>query len=444
MRLRKILKMIFSFLISIFIFSDLIPAGICVSASEIESEEFLYNGNIYYQINELGEVIITRSRASVTVAELPCEIDGMPVTEIKSNAFQGRTRLVKVVLPETVTKIGDYAFHQCTRLEEVYIPDGVTTVGWSILSGTPWMNNQPEGCIIVGSGIVIGYSGEGEHIAIPEGVTSIAGCAFENMKSLMSVTIPSSVQNIGGLAFSGCTKLTECTIPEGVRTIGAYAFNWCSALQRADIADSVEIIGNHAFLGCSSLISVKLPKNLSRIETAMFCGCLSLTKIAIPASVTEIGSQAFMECISLGEISLRSTVVSIGADAFEGCTGLQRITVFNANCKIADSEKTVAPNAVIYGLRESTAQIYAQCYERQFALAMPLAGDMNEDGIVDISDASKLLSLYAKFSAGSVSQVSAFEMSAGDVNRDNSIDVPDAILILKCYAERSAGIRKEQ
>ena len=443
MRLRKILKMIFSFLISIFVFADLISVSMYVSAFEIDSEEFLYNGNIYYQINELGEVIITRSRASVTVAELPCEIDGMPVTEIKSNAFQGRTRLVKVVLPETVTKIGDYAFHQCTRLEEVSIPDSITTVGWSILSGTPWLKNQPEGCVIVGNRIVIAYSGEGENIVIPEGVTSIAGCAFENLKSLMSVSIPSSVQNIGGLAFSGCTKLTECIIPEGVRTIGAYAFNWCSALQRADIADSVETIGNHAFLGCSSLISVKLPKNLARIETAMFCGCLSLTKIAIPASVTEIGSQAFMECISLGEISLRSTVVSIGTDAFEGCSSLQRLTVFNANCKIADSEKTVAPNAVIYGLRESTAQTYAQCYERQFVLAMPLAGDMNEDGIVDISDAAKLLSVYARCSAGSISQVSAFEMSAGDMNGDNSLDVSDAILILKYYAERSAGILEE-
>jgi hypothetical protein len=179
-----------------------------VQAEESEETEYLYNETIYYQINEQSEVVIVRSRASVTEACIPAYIDDMPVTEIRNNAFQGRTRLTKVVLPETITKIGDYAFYQCTRLEEVSIPDTVSQIGWGILTGTPWMQNQPEGCILVGNRIVIGYQGSQSCVVIPEGTTAIAGHAFENCKTMMSVVIPDTVREIGALAFAGCSQLT--------------------------------------------------------------------------------------------------------------------------------------------------------------------------------------------------------------------------------------------
>lgn len=411
-----------------------------VYAFEESAEEFLYNGNIYYRINEFGEIVITRSRASVTEAVIPAEIEGMPVTEIKNSAFQERTRLTKVVLPETVTKIGDYAFHQCVRLEEVFIPESVSEIGWNILKGTPWLKNHPEGCVIVGNGIVIAYSGEVQQLVIPEGVRAIAGCAFENSESLMSVSIPESVSIIGGLAFSGCSKLTECTIPEGVREIGAYAFNWCSALQKVYIADSVETIGSHTFLGCKALFDVKLPANLKKIETSMFYGCISLTRLNVPVSVTEIGSQAFMECISLGEILLRRNVSAIGTDAFSGCSGLQKIIINNTDCKIADSENTIPVNAVIHGFAESSAYGYAQKYHRRFFPANTVKGDINDDGAVDISDATMIMMIYAKRAAGIVGKVNSFDMAAGDMNGDYILDTADASEILAHYAAGSAGI----
>lgn len=426
---------IFGLLSALFLLFSIQPE---VSAGD-SGEEFLYNENIYYQINENNEIVITRSRASVTEACIPAAIDGIPVTEIQNNAFQGRTRLTKVILPDTVTKIGDYAFYQCTRLEEVFIPDTVTQIGWGILSGTPWLQNQPEGCVCVGNGIVIGYQGSAAQVVIPDGTTAIAGRAFEDCKTMMSVQIPSTVREIGGLAFSGCSQLTECTVPEGVCTIGEYAFNWCLALQTVRIADSVTSIGNHAFVGCRSLISVTLPKGLLRIENAVFCGCSNLTKIVIPAAVTDIGSDAFYGCISLKEITLRSTVVSLGQGAFGGCTGLQKLTIFNNMCKIADAEETIAANAAIYGLRESTAQAYAQNYARQFVAAFPLLGDMNESGRLEIEDASMILTIYAQAASGTLYAPSAYQMLAGDVNEDSKIDITDATCVLNVYAGQAAG-----
>ncbi|MBQ8687862.1 MAG: leucine-rich repeat protein [Ruminococcus sp.] len=414
----------------------LIQPKVCASES---SEEFLYNENIYYQINERDEIVITRSRASVTEACIPAAIDGMPVTEIQNNAFTGRTRLTKVVLPDTVTKIGDYAFFQCSRLDEVVIPETTQKIGWGILAETPWLVNQPEGCILAGNRIVIGYNGSSTSVSIPEGATAIAGRAFAECESMMSVSIPGSVREIGGLAFTGCSQLTECTIPEGVVSIGEYAFNWCVALQKVEIADSVASIGNHAFVGCSSLISVVLPKGLTRIENAVFCGCTNLKKITIPSTVTDIGSDAFYGCVSLNEITLRSTVLSMGDGAFGACTGLQRLTIFNNTCKISDTEETIAENTAICGLRESTAQIYARNYGRQFELASPLPGDMDENGKAELCDASSILMLYAQEAAGVISSPGAYQALAGDVNGDGVLDIADASLLLKKYAESAAG-----
>ncbi len=440
LNIQKIVNSVFCVLISMIAFLGNFSTGIYAEAGEDDTEEFLYNGNIYYQINESNEITITRARASVTEAVIPCEIDGMIVTEIRSSAFQGKTRLTKAVIPETVTSIGDYAFYQCTRLEEVVIPDSVENVGWNILKDTPWLQNQPHGCVIVGRGTVIGYNGEDEQIDIPQGVTSIAGCAFENLKNIISVSLPESVVSIGELAFSGCTQLTECIIPDSVKIIGAYAFNWCEALQTVNIADSVETIGNHAFLGCKSLISVNLPKNISKIEAAAFCGCTNLTKIDIPASVKEIGNQAFMECSALREVTLRRNVEFIGEDAFKGCFELQKLTIYNGSCKIVDSEKTIEACTAIYGLNQSSAQNYAQRYDRIFVTAEPLAGDMNENGEIDLSDASYLLLLYASLCGNIINDVSYFDMAAGDMNENGVIDIGDATIVLNIYANHCAGL----
>lgn len=404
------------------------------------AEEFLYNENIYYQINALDEVVITRSRASVKEAIIPAEIDGRPVTEIQNNAFQSRTRLTTVSLPDTIRKIGDYAFYQCTRLETVEIPDTVAHIGWGILAGTPWLESQPEGCVIAGDQILIGYRGSDSQVVIPEGTTAIAGRAFEDCENMMSVSIPSTVTEIGGLAFSGCSKLSECTIPEGVVSVGEYAFNWCIALQTAEIADSVTSIGNHAFVGCSSLISVELPSRLTRIESAVFFGCSNLTRIQIPPTVTDIGSDAFYGCLSLKEVALRSTVRSIGAGAFGDCTSLEKLTIFNVDCQISDSEETIAASSVIYGLSGSTAQTYAQNHGRQFMTAEPLPGDVDESGNIEISDASEILLIYAQVGASLISAPGAYDLLAGDMNKDGILDIADATQVLTIYAMRGAGL----
>lgn len=64
-----------------------------------------------------------------------------------------------------------------------------------------------------------------DHVDIPEGVTSIAGGAFEHCSYLASVTIPEGVVSIEEDAFKGCYWLWDVTVPESVTSIGKNAFN---------------------------------------------------------------------------------------------------------------------------------------------------------------------------------------------------------------------------
>lgn len=47
-------------------------------------------------------------------------------TEIGPFAFQHRTGLKKIVIPDSVTKIGDCAFTECSGLTDIVIPASVT------------------------------------------------------------------------------------------------------------------------------------------------------------------------------------------------------------------------------------------------------------------------------------------------------------------------------
>ncbi len=138
-------------------------------------------------------------------------------------------------------------------------------------------------------------------------VTSIGNGAFQECKSLTSVTIPNSVTSIGWATFVGCSSLTSITIPNSVTSIGRGAFRYCSSLTSVTIPNSVTSIGNAAFLGCESLTSVTIPNSVTSIGWYAFVGCTSLTSITIPNSVKSIGEEAFLKCSSLTSVKYTGT-----------------------------------------------------------------------------------------------------------------------------------------
>ena len=190
------------------------------------------------------------------------------VTNIECWAFHGCRGLTSVAIPEGVTSIGADAFLDCRGLTSVTIPDSMTSIGVcafgkcsalksvtilssakgidiSAFQGTPFYNNQPDGMVVLGDGVLCGYKGKcPSEIVIPSNVRSIADSAFSEgglRGSLMrrrgaglglkTVVIPSSVTNIGNRAFSCCGDLVDVTMhgerPEAPKNI----FERCGKLK---------------------------------------------------------------------------------------------------------------------------------------------------------------------------------------------------------------------
>ena len=73
-----------------------------------------------YEVNGDTVTITGSGSCSDTSIYIPAVIEGKPVTEIGTSAFQYCTSLEKIVIPDSVTTIGDYAFSDCDELTTVY------------------------------------------------------------------------------------------------------------------------------------------------------------------------------------------------------------------------------------------------------------------------------------------------------------------------------------
>lgn len=101
---------------------------------------------------------------------------------------------------------------------------------------------------VIENGVLTRYTGQGEAVVVPDGVTTIGKRAFCNCKSLTSIHIPDGVTEIGERAFSWCKSLTNIHIPDGVTEIGERAFSGCESLTSIHIPAGAKI-GEDAFFG---------------------------------------------------------------------------------------------------------------------------------------------------------------------------------------------------
>lgn len=126
------------------------------------------------------------------------------VTSIGVRAFQGRSGLTSVTIPNSVTSIEGSAFGRCTGLTSVNIGNSVTSIG----------NDAFKGCTGLTS------------VTIPNSVTSIGENTFRECSGLTSIKIGKSVNSISSHAFLECDKITDVIcLAEKVPTLDKNAFS---------------------------------------------------------------------------------------------------------------------------------------------------------------------------------------------------------------------------
>ncbi len=263
---------------------------------------------------------------------IPNQIDGFNVTAIGDDAFENRSSLTSITIPDSVTSIGNGAFDRCTGLTEIIIPSSVNAVGDGAFCNCTGLTEItiPNSVTSIGNSAFSGCTGL-TSIIIPDGVTSIGNYAFSRCSGLTSVVIPDSVTSIREWAFAHCTGLINIVIPDSVTSIGHAAFYECTGLTSIVIPDSVTSIREWAFYRCTGLTSIVISDSVTSIGDCVFFGCTGFTSIVIPDSVTSIGDSAFSDCTRLTSVVIPDSVTSIGNSAFSGCTGLTSIKVDLSN-----------------------------------------------------------------------------------------------------------------
>ena len=408
-----------------------------------------------------------------------------------ATCFAESSDITSCTLPSTLKYINSSAFRNLRTISEITLPDGLVSIGEVAFYNTGLTSITIPGSVETIDKEAFWRASALESLVVESGAKNIGEGAFSECPALTSVTLEDGLESIGESAFRDCEKLTTIHIPDGVTEIPEYAFAYCPLLKTVTIADSVTSIAEHAFtdsavtydtlaqlkyadkwlIGYNSnnssdtevtvkdgtvglaayslrnlqkLTTLTLPEGLKYIGENAISGCYDLQTLTLPETLERVEANAFYDCDLSGNLTFPASVSYIGAYATY-FNNLDAVTILNPECEIA-GEGTTLPGT-IYGYTGSTAQIYAEAYEKEFIpLDGKTTGDADGDNAVGISDASLVLESYAKSAAGDTSFVfnedeteNTAIIKAVDIDGDGALSLGDASLILKFYAQSAAG-----
>ena len=323
-----------------------------------EASETVQSGLLNF-VKHIDYAVLSECDPSAETAEIPSEIDGVPVTEILESACYQCAALTEVQLPSSLESIGYRAFEGCTGLTGLMVPDSVTVIGDYAFSGC--------------SGLTSAYIGDG--------TVTIRGSAFADCSALKTIRLPDGIKTLSNTMFFGCSSLESIVLPKQLQFIGRYAFSGCSSLTEIIIPENVTAIRSSAFSDCTNLKTVIIPENVETIESAAFKNCPELTIRCAEGSAAD---QYAAERRIPVEIIDFSQFVPTGV--FGDVDGDGEVTIF-------DSVK------ILIGVNEE--MIGLDWADRTLSKEQAQIGDIDGDGELTPFDSACVLKYYnLKFVAG--------------------------------------------
>ena len=259
------------------------------------------------------------------------------------------------IVPDTVTSIEDNAlvsFGEFQGDTVLVLPEGLLSIGENALQGAYLKS-----------------------LTIPASVQEIGAKAFENMKSLETITFAenSLLARIGNDAFSGCNKLTAIDIPDSVAELGTGVFTNCAALETVDLPVALTVLPANTFSGCKALKTVNFKEGLESIAGGVFNGCSALETVTFPASlrtftgtgifancsslvsvvfpantqISEIATGMFVNCPKLKTFTFPATILVLNSGVFSNCPNIESI--------IIEGPVTSIPEGIFKGMTKLTS-----------------------------------------------------------------------------------------
>lgn len=222
-----------------------------------------------YEINEKEQTIgIVKYTGEEENVNVPGFLSGLPVTEIREEAFLNQTMPVRVNISSMVRKIGQGAFKGCSSLTRVTLPESMERLEKEL---------------------------------------------FFMCVMLETAELPSMLKEIGENAFSGC-RLSEIELPEKLKTIEKGAFSRCVELKKVILPKELKAIGTEAFSGCVKLRHIMLPAGISLLPENTFKDCTGLKSALFLNPDCEKKPDAFLGCSLKIETSCKNLPEEIKGD----------------------------------------------------------------------------------------------------------------------------------
>ncbi len=309
-----------------------------------------------FATNQSGSITITGYNGYASSVVIPATIDGLAVTEIGTNAFEGMTNAIDVVVLGNLALVDGGAFADCTNLEAVYFggsaPQASATAfsgsshtsvyyesgaaGWGTLLGgrgayamspVSYFKFQTNGSTLT----ISGYTGTTQFLTLPAiaygyPVTAIGASAFSSKGTLIQVIIPTTVTSLGSSAFYGCTSMINAYLPIGITNVPTAAFENCSGLTQVAWGCPFVSIAAYAYANCTRLKSIALPPGLTNVAAYAFANCTALSSITVGGGLVDLYA-VFGGCTNLTNAIVTNGTTSIGYHEFEEFQTLETVTV---------------------------------------------------------------------------------------------------------------------
>ena len=355
--------------------------------------------------------------------------------------------LTELKISEKAEIINDYAFASCYKLKDLVIPENIKQIN----------NAAFVACINL------------ESIELPESINAVYMDTFYLCESLKTVKFNGDISAIGAGAFAECSSLTEFDIPDSVKYIGTNAFEFSPCIE---VIDDIHYVDNWVVDSEEDIENAVPKKGTVGIAEMSFQFTENIKHVDFPESVIYVSDIAIVVTGNYPyEIHYRASYIN--EDTLRGAKSASDFYIYDKDCDIFDSEKTIPAeykikekmsdleidgvitsvwgdiagetveepeesidkSVVIHGYAGSTAQAYAEKYNRKFEVIKEEAvevvkGDANGDGAFTIADAVTL----QKWILGS-SDSQLANSDGVDLCKDGRIDVFDMCLLREMLVE---------
>ena len=385
-----------------------------------------------------------------------------PDCEIGSSCFSN-SQVGSISLPQGMKKLGNFVFFYCVNLTSLTLPEGMEEIGKMCFSSCNLTSvNLPSTLVKLDTCALQ----DNPYTSINlKNVKYVGRQAFSQCLNLTSVTSNGMLEEIDGAAFTRA-PLTTAYLPEGLKTIVMNAYFRCTNLNSFTVPTTVTTITGNPCVGATSLRAFNVAPGSEYF--AVYDGCLYATGgstvkseperaegdeparltalvgvptgwqrslLGVPEGVTVIADQAAREATSITEVELPSTLAEVRPSTFSSITGITRVTCLATTPPVCSGENgnyftsEVYQNATLY-VPMNSVELYQNAYiwsnfqhiEGIDTGDVPiLYGDVNNDGVVNITDATVLINLLL---------IDGPLPSNADMTQDGIVNISDAVSLI--------------